>query len=107
MEFRVGDWVRHGDNIYQFKEPSSEWSYQHSLKECTIWKPKVGEYCWFGFTNQWHPNNDYILGKLINIIDDNGCITYNCEPIHSEIDGNDFDYCEPFVGELPSFIKEL
>ena len=78
------------------------------FSECNLklWQPKVDEYCWFGFTNQWHPNNDYILGKLINIIEDNGCITYNCEPIHSEIDGNDFDYCEPFIGTLPSFIKE-
>lgn len=39
----AGDWVREHGNIYQFVEPSSEYSYQLSLRTCVLWVPRPGE----------------------------------------------------------------
>ena len=35
--------VRDGEDIYQFIEPSSIYSYESSLQRCELWQPKIGE----------------------------------------------------------------
>lgn len=83
-KFKVGDWVRDGDNIYQFIEPSSDYSYQESLKRCTLWQPKLGEWCIMYDTNE----------------DPNACsITLQ------KWDGKNKWKPIPFIGQLPPYIK--
>lgn len=102
--FKVGDWVRYitgktktvarvditgeipnyigvstGENVH--------------IEDCELWQPKEGEWCWF-----W---SEGLLSPHI------------MEFTHMGKDGKGFcsgfagyDYCEPFIGELPSFLKD-
>ena len=113
-EFKVGDWVtiegtlpddkfqltanevKHGEIlIAHFRFGIDKWEY---------WQPQVGEYVWF-----WKICNTellYMFGKFYNhnefgyIVDedDNGSI------FTSKL--RYWDNCEPFIGTLPSFIKD-
>ena len=57
-----------------------------------LWQPKVGEWCWF-----WDENyTTSILAKFENI--SNGLFVEN--------HGNIFEYCEPFIGQLPTHLKD-
>ncbi len=57
-----------------------------------LWHPKVGEWCWF-----WDENyTTAILAKFENI--SNGLFV--------EHHGNIFEYCEPFIGQLPTHLKD-
>lgn len=61
-------------------------------EECMPWQPKVGEWCWF-----WDENyTTAILAKFENI--SNGLFV--------EHHGNIFEYCEPFIGQLPTHLKD-
>lgn len=57
------------------------------------WHPKVGEWCWF-----WDENyTTAILAKFENI--SNGLFV--------EHHGNIFEYCEPFIGQLPTHLLRI
>ena len=61
--------------------------------ECMPWHPKVGEWCWF-----WDENyTTAILAKFENI--SNGLFV--------EHHGNIFEYCEPFIGQLPTHLLRI
>ncbi len=91
-KFKVGDWVRDGKNIYQFIEPSSIYSYELSLNRCELWQPQPGEWCWF-----WE-NGDKIpsFGKLTGMTESGKFFS----------GWGIYDYCEPFIGELPTNLKD-
>ena len=60
--------------------------------EVELWQPIVGEWCWF-----WDENyTTAILAKFENI--SNGLFV--------EHHGNIFEYCEPFIGQLPTHLKD-
>lgn len=87
-KFKVGDWITDGIEVWQHKENCRV----KNQTNWNLWQPKEGEYCWF-----WE--NGYkmsLLGKLTGITDSgkffSGWGTY--------------DYCEPFIGELPTNLKE-
>ena len=104
MEFKVGNWVRHTDgNLFQVKdifrdgytdyvasqklEPRNLWDTglycgQYDSSSCTLWQPKVGEWCWY-------PENLKTEVPSLICFDPNHYHTYACEP---------------FIGTLPSFI---
>lgn len=105
--FRPGDWVRHkllrtkhkctsiNDGEFDNKisvtpSPSFDSGF---MREYELWTPEPGEWCWF-----WDEHyTSAILAKFENI--SNG--------LFLEHHGNEFEYCEPFIGELPSNLKDL
>ena len=97
QQFKVGDWVvgKHNKNPIHIKDigttptnSSVTINGTFSVDQFTLWQPKEGEWCWF-----WN-------GEGINSIDPFIARFNKCSRL------NAFDYCEPFIGELPSFLKE-
>jgi len=111
--FKIGDWVRlkysYGyekpNKIIEIYEntvllntnlyPSSDNIWY--IKDITAWQPKEGEWCWF--YDSEYPLS-YILCKFETF--DNG---FWCRPNFSDTIER-FNGCEPFIDELPSFLKE-
>ena len=102
MKFKVGDWcIDTRDNkLKQVLNPEAPVVGVYYK----LWQPEAGEYVWF-----WKMHNKellYMFGKFSHhnefgyIIDedDNGSI------FTSKL--RYWDNCEPFIGQLPSFIKE-
>ena len=111
-EFKVGDWVT--INWHQEKEPyqiidiwegDSTDSVKSSsnpsstvffdtyadrlLKDCTQWKPKENEWCWF-----WDKEGVITIQQASSVNNTpKGCV-------------RPYKYCEPFIGELPSWIED-
>ena len=81
---KEGDWVRDGENIYKFKKPSSEYSYQKSLRTCKLWTPNHGE---------WVIPDTGINEDMFVVMKYNGVSLIP-------------NRCQPFIGELPSNLKE-
>ena len=114
-KFKVGDWVRDGKNIYKFIEPSSTYSYELSLNRCELWQPQLGEWCWF------YDGRSYdtpCLRKFITIIDDIYIALNSQNSSHitpTEVPSFErgisdsyvrYKNCEPFIGQLPTILKE-
>ena len=82
-------------------------------EECMPWQPKVDEWCWF-----WNKEMDVpILSKLSDITnyEDLPTIYYSEHPMYIKLGEDDnyeivesynFNNCEPFIGQLPTFIKD-
>ena len=86
--FKPGDWV------YIPSLNTEPVQYRSDLCHLglELWQPKVGEWCWF-----WDENyTTSILAKFENI--SNGLFVEN--------HGNIFEYCEPFIGQLPTHLKD-
>ena len=66
-------------------------------EECKLWQPKPNEWCWFQWT-QPKTAKYQILSKL-KTISDNGYF-------YEDINGMCFEFCEPFIGQLPTLIKD-
>lgn len=64
------------------------------LDECGKWKPQAGEWCWF-----W--NNETASATL------NRFITSYGKDANETLSAEVYKHCEPFTGELPSFIKDI
>ena len=108
-EFKVGDWVRHieSNNIYKINGFSMHGQTKGFIQipdeynlvpqsECELWQPKEGEWCWF-----WDNFNNPFIGKFVARDGDN----YQYK--HTKNDKVYSAYkCEPFVGELPTFLKD-
>lgn len=68
-----------------------------------LWHPKEGEWCWF-----------YDIGMRTPQLHQFQCFSENEQLNYGERfvekgqerDSWGYDYCEPFIGELPSFIKD-
>lgn len=103
--FKVGDWVRvFGTpkkirHIHIYSEEEIEYydtatpDYRAGMLNpvgMETWSPIEGEWCWF-----WNSDmNIPVLGKFLQLIDS---IYWTTEP-------TDYEFCEPFVGQLPSII---
>lgn len=101
--FKVGDFVRyiHSNTSKPLKINNincSRYYFEGTGMSCLEyelipWTPEPGEWCWF-----WDEHyTSAILAKFENI--SNG--------LFLEHHGNEFEYCEPFIGELPSNLKDL
>lgn len=107
LPFKVGDWIV----VTAFENKTLIVKYEkHIIKEnvlilnnniyfpsgrfleyMQLWQPKPDEWCWF-----WDEHyTTAILAKFENISDG----------LFVEHHGNIFEYCEPFIGELPSNLK--
>ena len=118
MSFKVGDWVQHKylNTIFQVKdifkdgyldcitslklEPRIKWDSclfqgKYNSDDCVLWQPKEGEWCWF-----WNKDSEMppVLRRFKQTQKDGAHITKD--------DCYFYDYCEPFIGELPSFLKD-
>ena len=102
QQFKVGDWVYYAGEFYRVHEEYNgkgniSKEVVNSLvrhdKNVQLWQPKQGEWCWF-----WNKRlvQELHLSQFSNVFND----TYYTHT------GNDFDHCEPFIGELPSFLKD-
>jgi len=98
--FKVGDWVTwvnpaNGNKeltlikTIEDKEAFDEWGEE-------LWQPKEGEWCWFYNTGEGKP----FCGKFVTIIQKNNYTTYRAHNAWHEC-----EYCEPFIGELPTFLQ--
>ena len=101
-EFKIGDWVRRKSDVFH-KVDRIDNNYRLQLStekfkdfvrdDCEIWEPKEGEWCWFTMSDGSKP----LFGQFSGIYKDK--FTWDNRYYFS-------DACEPFIGELPSFIKD-
>ena len=98
--FKCGDWVRYKGiaRIETITHTGYHLSNGYITKgdngEMKLWKPQVDEWCWFYSDNMLSPH-----------IMQFSCMGINGKGYLSGFAG--YDYCEPFIGELPIFIKEI
>lgn len=118
--FKVGDWVIRGNDqgidsngknanrlifkitkfgILDDEELAVFNRHSAPLNELNKWQPKVGEWCWF--YNEI-PNKPPILGKFIGMFMSS---TYKCHWRGIVDSFTIYEHCEPFIGELPSFLQ--
>ena len=71
------------------------------INDLELWKPKPGEWCWF-----WNKGTTITILKLLEIVNDGNRKYFAAMPNSPHSLGGYYQYCEPFVGNLPSFIKD-
>ena len=90
-ELKVGDWlVFEGKELFKASKEDLV-----SLVGCDLelWQPKEGEWCWF-----WdYKEPEFKQFEQMCPIDRTNYITKQ---------GGIYGKCEPFIGELPSYIKD-
>ena len=111
-KLKAGDWVTVIGPTGLFVEQISNINVGYKSK-ATKWIPEIGTYQWFAKDNRSEP----ILAKLAGITYTNDSHTdiswYITDKYQDQWTGmgtvttNMFKYCEPFIGELPSNLKEL
>ena len=97
QQFKIGDWVKdtRSDKVFQITPETFNLNYQGNIYK--LWQPQPNEWCW-------------LYGKLIKLTDISN-IEY-CQYITSVGDDNEASYeylqsnCEPFIGTLPTFLKD-
>jgi len=107
-DYKKGDWVRivSENTIYQIKSVNSEDLFaQITLtnkkgfsvfkKDLIFWEPKRDEWCWFWNNIEDIPILRQFSKNVINYI-------YNFKTLENEY----YKYCEPFIGTLPTILKE-
>jgi hypothetical protein len=106
--FKVWDWVRVTDTIicgdvviddgvYETTNTnnfdySSIFNSKEALGKVELWNPKPGEWCWF-----YSKLNDRPYLDRFSCMDGD---RFTAEYWHDP-----FEFCEPFIGELPNFCK--
>jgi hypothetical protein len=83
--FKIGDWVREPDgDIWKLDNEVEKGSYVDT--DCELWQPRAGEWCW--------------LVPIFKTTEVHKLVKYNKEEFDKDMK------FEPFIGELPSFIKD-
>lgn len=100
IKFKAWDWVR--DTRQGMKKPITQLkpncialtNPEEYAKYYIPWAPEVGEWCWFWNAQAQAP----VLGKFLK---------YDGRLMPFFTMANDcFIFCEPFIGELPSHLKD-
>lgn len=106
--FKVGDWIKIGDAIQQITaiNPENDYNITCDMVETTDdyvsiesiepWYPKEGEWCWY---------KHHLV--RIDEINEYGYVRAMSASFCEQFDFDGFKECEPFIGELPSFIKKI
>lgn len=113
-QFKVGDWVVNKTSKQRIiKKVTSVYSDTVTvgnstvginamlIKDLELWQPKKGEWCWFSIKNRIPT-----IGQFLSIETDGNrkySATFPNTP-HPFI--SYYDYCEPFLGQLPTNIQE-
>ena len=111
QQFKIGDYVvLQNENTYRIlnvsttgnnilldtnEYPASDnwWS----TSSCKPWQPKEGEWCWF-----WNSSlGIWFISTLKDFGEYNNSIQYRCNSVYYIC-----EKCEPFIGELPSSLKD-
>lgn len=124
-KFKVGDWVVNKTSKQRIiKKVTSAYSDSDTvtvgdstvginvmlIKDLELWQPKPGEYCWV-----WNEPSDVpILTKVISMNYFLGRPTeykvktpsYISETVYSCMTYMYFKNCEPFIGQLPTILKD-
>lgn len=100
VRFKVGDWVTISTTrkTEQVLDVDSNFVYTktsyYKINLCELWKPQEGEWCWFS-------NGSHLVLARLSRTENDEFITNDTDMV-----GNCYyKYCEPFLGELPSFLK--
>ena len=100
-QFKIGDWLqviagneRPIGNIFKVKSCLT----RYKAADVKLWEPNEGEWCWF-----WSGYSKYTLtlGKFVKYSEE--------EKLYFSYNGivyMSYEYCEPFIGELPSPINK-
>lgn len=106
-KFKVGDslrcvrYVPYKDTIFIFSKHDINFAFNDIVdKNCELWQPKKGEWCWF-----WNNAEDYTLEKYFTSI--HGTDGLSITSHYSTKSPKHWDYIEPFTNSLPSFLKDL
>ena len=112
QNFKVGDWVRIKTDTFEYDgtasiskgvkqlSKSNMWLFSENHYKCNPdkyiepWKPKVGEWCWF-----LNNNKEPILKQFLQMCP---IVPTNYISKQGTISGS----VEPFIGQLPSFLKD-
>lgn len=103
-KFKVGDWIKLGDYVIKVYRIDSDYYYAKgsgciAIDKAEKWEPRRGQLCWF-----WTPAEKIIpkLGRFLQ--------RENYKQYYASFgSGNSCEshlYCEPFIGELPTIIKD-
>ena len=108
-KFKVGDWVRDKKRKHKpFMVTSSDLetdSPNYVKIDCELWQPQPGEWCWVG----------YKLMKFNKLIKEDYSTTFEFISPNRDVDGykikehileRHLQIVEPFIGQLPSYLKE-
>ncbi len=110
-KFKVGDFVTHeslkitrqitkvNDDFIYFKEGS--WALPHVegfSNKLILWTPVKGEWCWFW--DKCTPHRPTL--RQYDIFPEG----YGEENMFHDSEQNPFDFCEPFLNSLPSYLKD-
>jgi len=100
-KFKVGDWARHP--ISKIIICITELNLMYSTKHLIPWQPKLGDWCWF-----WCSEYDKPIKQLAKFIRrDYSEPQWTLEVMLQDGDYAKFSYCEPFIGTLPTNIKNI
>ena len=127
-QFKVGDWAVNKTSKQRIiKKVTSVYSDSVTVGDATVginvmlikdlelWKPQLGEWCWF---YRGRPYDTPCLRKFITVIDDTYIALNSQNSSHitpTEVPSfkkgiSDsyviYENCEPFIGRLPSYLKE-
>ena len=113
-EFKVGDWVRSTkylhmapckvESIFESNERKGDFGLKshgtvHYASEAELWQPKEGEWCWFcsvnGNSELGQFIEEFFEGRYRYKLNGTNSI-FNCDAVR----------CEPFIGKLPTFLKD-
>lgn len=112
-KFKVGDWVKHtytmyvGNNNFKVKTKLLQISIaEHDVIKCTngsefiiardsieLWTPQPGEWCWYGY-------------EIVQVIDNSSKLLKICRQDSDCYEELSYNELEPFIGELPTFLKD-
>ena len=111
QQFKDKDWLRviagHErpiNSVFQIESCLT----RYKLSDVELWQPKEGEWCWFWRYEDTVP----ILAKFLRI---EKCLRTSIidkfSPEFFIVSGrgygdNSFQYCEPFIGKLPSHLRK-
>ena len=91
-QFKAGNWVVHPDANAPWKLSQNSINHLDNSK-LELWQPQLGEWCWF-----WDSGNFPELRQFKRILISNKYQSYQTFT---------YDYCEPFLGKLPTTLKGL
>lgn len=106
LKFKVGDWVKCPEDGALFKviEHKDGWFYNtqeeyYDASDLALWKPQPGEWCWF-----FDKDSRTAVVAQYKGIKETEVYTYYVSTF--QIDEGLFLNCEPFIGTLPTHLKD-
>lgn len=113
-KFKVGDWVVNKTSKQRIiKKVTSTYSDSVTvgdteaginvmlINDLELWKPEKGEYCWF-----WNKGTTITILELLEIMDDGNRKYFAAMPNIPHSLGGYYQYCEPFLGTLPTELQK-